>query len=68
LEKIFPCPVGAGTLLVKPFEELPPETISYAGPLGILDCLREEKLSGSTGMNPIKAYWNRAMRFMERYF
>lgn len=67
-ENMFKCPVKAGTCIIKPFEEFPPEAIAYAGSLGMLDYLQEEKRKEKISKNAMRRWYNRAMRFVEKYF
>ncbi|MFQ5953073.1 MAG: hypothetical protein ACE5JK_06685 [Candidatus Omnitrophota bacterium] len=68
LEESFNCPTEIGTFLVKPFEELPPERMRYLGNIGILDCLREEKLRERRSGSLIKRGFGRVLAFLDRYF
>lgn len=68
LEKMFTVPVIAGTCIVRPFEDLPPERAEYIGSLGILDHLQEENRFRHVSDNVVRRNFSRAMRFLDRYF
>lgn len=68
LEKSFKCSVKAGNCQTKPLEELPSETIAYAGGLGILDLLQEQKRKEKFSKSPLRRWYNRMTRFVEKYF
>lgn len=68
LEKSFKCPVKAGNFQTRPLEELPSETIAYAGGLGILDYLQELKHKEKISKSAFRRWYNRMTRFVEKYF
>ena len=67
-EKMFKCPVKAAVCIVKPFEELPAESIAYAGSLGILDYLQQKKHKEKISKNIFRRWYNRSTRFVDKYF
>ena len=68
LEKVFAFPVAAGTCLVKPFEELPPERGGYIASLGMLDYLQEERHKKRHTGNLLKRSFDKTIAFLDRYF
>ncbi|MEA3489126.1 MAG: hypothetical protein U9R44_02140 [Candidatus Omnitrophota bacterium] len=68
LERIFSVPVSAGTCIVRPFEELPPERAGYICSLGILDHLQHERQKQRRNGNVLKRVFDRGREFIDRYF
>ena len=68
LEKMFNKPVKGANCIIKPFEEFPAEAIVYAGGLGVLDHLQQARRKENISKNAMMRWYNRATRFVEKYF
>ena len=68
LEKVFAFPVIAGTCMVRPFEELPPDRGGYISSLGLLDYLREQRQKKRRTGSLLKTAVDRGVSFLDRYF
>lgn len=68
LEELLKLPATAGNCIARPFEDLPPERAMYAGCLGMLDHLQEERRRRYPGGNFFKRGLEKVTSFLDSYF